>query len=139
MGAGTRTVPEDEGQPTPPRTWGGVCKAQASAVALLAVDVQTAILPGDVGLHRQRVSTGRSVTKRSISQSLLVLSRCVELVSELVIRFAPSTLTPLETRNPESPANWDPPPASLCAGEEHRERLGKNPRIAGGQASTSPG
>ena len=41
-----------------------------------------------------------NVTKRSISQSLLVLSRCVEHVSELVIRFAPSTLPPLDTRNP---------------------------------------
>ena len=32
----------------------------------------------------------------------LCFSRCVQHVSELVIRFAPSTLPPLETRNPPS-------------------------------------
>ena len=41
------------------------------------------------------------------------------------------------TRSPESSANWHPHKVSSCAGEEHKEGLGNNPRSAGGQASTS--
>ena len=35
--------------------------------------------------------------------------------------------SPLGTRNPESPANWDPHPVSPSAGEEHSEGLATSP------------